>query len=96
MPSLVGEVFQVKCINNGRSPNAKTTVACRSGRRRILSEVIDYVANMSEVPVVGLMPDGANRTFNVPDGASTLQIVDMSRAAKIMYGECAYKRGREG
>jgi hypothetical protein len=56
--------------------------ACRSGRRRILSEVIDCVANMSEVLVVGLVLDGVNRTFNVPDGASTLQIVDMSRVAR--------------
>jgi hypothetical protein len=63
MPSLVGKVFRVKCINKGRSPNVKTTVACRSGRRRILSEVIDYVANMSEVLVVGLVLDGVNGTF---------------------------------
>lgn len=59
----------------------KTTVACRSGRRRTLSEVIDYVANMSAILVFGLMLDWINRTFNVPEGASTLQIVDMSRVA---------------
>jgi hypothetical protein len=59
----------------------KTTVACRSGRRRTLSEAIDYVANMSAIPVFGLMLDWINRTFNVPEGASTLQIVDMSRVA---------------
>jgi hypothetical protein len=60
----------------------KTTVACRSRRRRILSEAtIDYVANMSAILVFGLMLGWINRTFNVPDRASTLQIVDMSGVA---------------
>jgi hypothetical protein len=60
----------------------KTTVACRSRRRRVLSEAtIDYVANMSAILVFGLTLDWTNRTFNVPEGASTLQIVDMSGVA---------------
>jgi hypothetical protein len=59
----------------------KTTVARRSGGRRTLSEAIDYVANMLAIPVFGLMLGWTNRTSNVPEGASTLQIVDMSRVA---------------
>jgi len=42
-------------MDKGRSPNVKTTVARRSGRRRTLSEAIDYVANMLAIPVFDLM-----------------------------------------